>query len=107
MSTDNESLYASIKCLVQLIRGGGGSGGGGQGSQLLQREMERIRGYQTLAYLLKQHKLFLDQRILNLMLRLVGGSRSGSTEQPPSHLPAVASASLAFRDLITDLDVLK
>jgi len=102
MSTDAEALYTSVRCLVQLVRGGGGGQQQHHQSQLLQREMERIRGYQTLAYLLKQQKAHLDERVLQLAVSLVGGNHG--TEQP-SHLPAAASGSLAFRDLIADLDV--
>jgi hypothetical protein len=51
---------------------------------------------------LKQHKAHLDERVLHLAVRLVGGNHG--TEQS-LHLPAAASGSLAFRDLIADLDV--
>ena len=64
--------------------------------------MERIRGYHTLAYLLKQPKEQLAERGVQMAVRLVGGNHG--TEQPP-HLPAAVYGSLAFRNVIADLDI--
>jgi hypothetical protein len=61
--------------------------------------MERIRGYQTLAYLLKRHKAWLNNHILQLILVLVG------FEQHNNKAGNEPNNSLAFRDLLADLDV--
>jgi len=48
---------------------------------------------------MKQQRVHLDERVLQLAMRLVGGNYG--TVQPP-HLPAAAYGTLAFRDLIAD-----
>lgn len=89
MATDVESLYAAVKALVYVVKCNGQA----------QHEMERIRGYQTLAYLLKRHKAWLNNHILQLILVLVG------FEQQNNKGGCEPNNSLAFRDLLADLDV--
>lgn len=90
MATDVESLYAAVKALVYVVKC----------NNQAQHEMERIRGYQTLAYLLKRHKAWLNNHILQLLLLLVGFDNKvgGDSNNVPSNC-------LAFRDLLADLDV--
>ncbi len=61
--------------------------------------MERVRGYQTLAYLLKRHKPWLNNHVLQLVLLLVGFDKAGGDYS------SVPSNILAFRDLLADLEV--
>lgn len=91
MATDVESLYAAVKSLVYVVKCNGQA----------QHEMERIRGYQTLAYLLKRHKSWLNNHVLQLILLLVGFDN-----KPGSDSNSVPNNTLAFRDLLADLDVI-
>ena len=86
MATDVESLYASVKALVYVVKCNGQA----------QQEMERTRGYQTLAFLLKRHKTWLNNHVLQLVLLLAGFDKAGD------YVPGNSSA---FRDLLADLDV--
>ena len=89
MATDVESLYAAVKTLVCIVKC----------NSNVHHEMERCHGYQTLAYLLKRHKHLVNNHILHLILTLVGTSDSSRD------YPTTATNSLAFRDLLADLDV--
>ncbi len=89
MATDVESLYAAVKSLVWVI----------DCNTNVHHEMERCHGYQTLAYLLKRHKQFVNSHILHLILTLVGTSEHGRD------YPTTPTNSLAFRDLLADLEV--
>lgn len=90
MATDVESLYAAVKILVYVVKCNGHA----------QHEMERIRGYQMLAYLLKRHKAWLNNHVLQLIFLLVGFDNKAGNDS--SNIP---NNSLAFRDLLADLDV--
>ena len=61
-SQDIESLYASVKALVCVIRS----------NRELQMEMERINGYQTLAMIFRKKRQFLNSHVLHLTFNLVG-----------------------------------
>lgn len=89
MATDVESLYASVKSLVYTVKC----------NVHIRHEMERTRGYQTLAYLLKRHKSRLNNHILQLILVL-----AGCDHKTADWSPSVGDG-CAFRDLLADLDV--
>lgn len=89
MATDVESLYAAVKVLVYVVKCNGHA----------QHEMERIRGYQMLAYLLKRQKAWLNNHVLQLIFLLVGFDNKSANDS--SNFP---SNTLAFRDLLADLD---
>lgn len=91
MATDVESLYAAVKSLVCVLRC----------NVHLRNEMERTRGYQSLAYLLKRHKAKLNNHILQLVLVLAGCDQKAADWSPS------LSDGTAFRDLLADLDVIK
>ncbi|XP_059488715.1 WD repeat and FYVE domain-containing protein 3 [Neocloeon triangulifer] len=88
MAKDVESLYAAVKALVCVVKS----------SQSSQQEMDRKRGYQMLATLLRRKKPLLNSHILHLAFSLVGTVDSG---RESSSIPNVA----AYRDLLGDLDV--
>lgn len=67
MAQDIESLYAGVKALVCVVRS----------NKVAQAEMDRRRGYQTLAMLLRRKKLLLNSHILHLVFSLVGTVDSG------------------------------
>lgn len=67
MAQDIESLYAGVKALVCVVRS----------NKVAQAEMDRRRGYQTLAMLLRTKKLLLNSHILHLVFSLVGTVDSG------------------------------
>lgn len=67
MAEDVESLYAGVKALVCVVKS----------NKAAQTEMDRRRGYQTLAMLLKRKKLLLNSHILHLAFSLVGTVDSG------------------------------
>lgn len=62
MAQDVECLYAGVKALVCVVRS----------NKAAQAEMDRRRGYQTLAMLLKRKKQLLNSHILHLIFGLVG-----------------------------------
>lgn len=62
MAQDVECLYASVKALVCVVRS----------NKAAQAEMDRRKGYQTLAMLLKRKKQLLNSHILHLIFGLVG-----------------------------------
>lgn len=62
MAQDVECLYAGVKALVCVVRS----------NKAAQAEMDRRKGYQTLAMLLKRKKQLLNSHILHLIFGLVG-----------------------------------
>ncbi|KAL2720725.1 WD repeat and FYVE domain-containing protein 3-like isoform X1 [Vespula squamosa] len=88
MAQDVESLYAAVKALVCVVRS----------NQAAQQEMDRRRGYQTLAMLLRRKCTLLNSHILHLTFSLVGTVDSG---RETSAIPNVT----AFQDLLCDLQV--
>jgi multisubunit Na+/H+ antiporter MnhG subunit len=67
MAQDVESLYAGVKALVCVVRS----------NKVAQAEMDRKRGYQTLAMLLRRKRSLLNSHILHLAFSLVGTVDSG------------------------------
>ncbi|CAM1304230.1 WDFY3 (predicted) [Pycnogonum litorale] len=88
MASDVEGLYAAVKALVCVVRSNWSA----------QIEMDRTRGYQTLAMLLKKKKTLLNSHILHLTFSLVGTVDSG---RESSYIPNTT----AFNDLLCDLEV--
>ncbi|KAJ8966192.1 hypothetical protein NQ317_015412 [Molorchus minor] len=88
MAQDVESLYAGVKALVCVVRS----------NKVAQAEMDRRRGYQTLAMLLRRKRTLLNSHILHLTFSLVGTVDSG---RESSAIPNRTS----FQDLLCDLEV--
>jgi hypothetical protein len=88
MAQDVESLYAGVKALVCVVRS----------NKVAQAEMDRKRGYQTLAMLLRRKRSLLNSHILHLAFSLVGTVDSG---RESSAIPNRT----AFQDLLCDLEV--
>ncbi|XP_063226772.1 WD repeat and FYVE domain-containing protein 3 isoform X2 [Bacillus rossius redtenbacheri] len=88
MARDVESLYAGVKALVCVARS----------NRALQLEMDRRRGYQTLAMLLRRKRALLNSHILHLAFSLVGTVDSG---RESSSIPNTT----AFQDLLADIEV--
>ncbi|XP_071808138.1 WD repeat and FYVE domain-containing protein 3-like isoform X3 [Asterias amurensis] len=88
MSTDVEGLYAAVKALVCVVKNNGPA----------MAEMERTKGYQILAFLLKKKKHLLNSHILHLTFSLVGTIDSGRETTIIPHR-------MAFEDLLADLEV--
>lgn len=88
MAQDIESLYAGVKALVCVVRS----------NKVAQAEMDRKRGYQTLAMLLRRKRSLLNSHILHLAFSLVGTVDSG---RESSAIPNKT----AFQDLLCDLEV--
>ncbi|XP_038062031.1 WD repeat and FYVE domain-containing protein 3-like isoform X2 [Patiria miniata] len=88
MSTDVEGLYAAVKALVCVVKN----------NSPAMAEMERTRGYQILAFLLKKKKHLLNSHILHLTFSLVGTIDSGRETTIIPHRTA-------FEDLLCDLEV--
>ncbi|XP_063105438.1 WD repeat and FYVE domain-containing protein 3 isoform X6 [Cavia porcellus] len=88
MASDVEGLYAAVKALVCVARS----------NPLASKEMERIRGYQLLAMLLKKKRPLLNSHILHLTFSLVGTVDSG-------HETSIIPNSTAFQDLLCDFEV--
>ncbi|KAL4623281.1 WD repeat and FYVE domain-containing protein 3-like isoform X1 [Arapaima gigas] len=88
MASDVEGLYASVKTLVCVVKS----------NPLASKEMERIRGYQLLAMLLKKKRSLLNSHILHLTFSLVGTVDS-------SQETAIIPTSVAFQELLCDLEV--
>ncbi|KAG1679752.1 WD repeat and FYVE domain-containing protein 3 [Nymphon striatum] len=88
MASDVEGLYAAVKALVCVVRSNWSA----------QVEMDRTKGYQTLAMLLKKKKSFLNSHILHLTFSLVGTIDSG---RESSFIPNTT----AFSDLLCDIEV--
>ncbi|XP_076854600.1 LOW QUALITY PROTEIN: WD repeat and FYVE domain-containing protein 3 [Brachyhypopomus gauderio] len=88
MASDVEGLYAAVKALVCVVKS----------NPLASKEMERIKGYQLLAMLLKKKRSLLNSHILHLTFSLVGTVDSG-------HETSIIPNSTAFQDLLCDLEV--
>ncbi|KAG6445369.1 hypothetical protein O3G_MSEX003892 [Manduca sexta] len=88
MAQDVECLYAGVKALVCVVRS----------NKSAQAEMDRRKGYQTLAMLLKRKKQLLNSHILHLIFGLVG---TVDSQKETSSIPNLT----AFQDLICELDV--
>ena len=88
MAQDVESLYAAVKALVCVVRT----------NRAVQLEMDRCRGYQTLAMLLRRKRPLLNSHILHLTFSLVGTVDSG---RESSSIPNIT----AFQDLLCDIEV--
>ncbi|GBP47766.1 WD repeat and FYVE domain-containing protein 3 [Eumeta japonica] len=88
MAQDVECLYAGVKALVCVVRS----------NKSAQAEMDRRKGYQTLAMLLKRKKQLLNSHILHLIFGLVG---TVDSQKETSSIPNLA----AFQDLICELEV--
>ncbi|MGH0178159.1 UNVERIFIED_CONTAM: hypothetical protein FKN15_076727 [Acipenser sinensis] len=89
MASDVEGLYAAVKALVCVVKS----------NSLASKEMERIKGYQLLAMLLKKKRPLLNSHILHLTFSLVGTVDSG-------HETAIIPNSIAFQDLLCDFELL-
>ncbi|XP_059046581.1 WD repeat and FYVE domain-containing protein 3 [Achroia grisella] len=88
MAQDVECLYAGVKALVCVVRS----------NKSAQAEMDRRKGYQTLAMLLRRKKQLLNSHILHLIFGLVG---TVDSQKETSSIPNLT----AFQDLICELDV--
>ncbi|XP_066304852.1 WD repeat and FYVE domain-containing protein 3-like isoform X4 [Branchiostoma lanceolatum] len=88
MATDVEGLYAAVKALVCVVRS----------NRRSMENMERTRGYQILANLLKNKKQLLNSHILHLTFSLVGTVDSGRES-------TIIPNRTAFQDLLCDLEV--
>ncbi|KAG7490175.1 hypothetical protein JOB18_029475 [Solea senegalensis] len=88
MASDVEGLYAAVKALVCVVKS----------NPLASKEMERIKGYQLLAMLLKKKRSLLNSHILHLTFSLVGTVDSG-------HETSIIPNCTAFQDLLCDLEV--
>ncbi|XP_069720218.1 WD repeat- and FYVE domain-containing protein 4 isoform X2 [Phaenicophaeus curvirostris] len=67
MACDDHTLYATVKVLNSILNS----------SPMSEKLMRHIRGYQLLTYLLKRKTQLLNNRILQLMLSLVGTAELG------------------------------
>ena len=83
-----ESLYASLKVLVCVVRA----------NRPAQQAMERTKGYQIVAALLKNKSALLNCHILHLALSLVGSAECAPTT-------AGRHSIAPFRDILCNLDV--
>ncbi|CAB1322461.1 unnamed protein product, partial [Coregonus sp. 'balchen'] len=88
MAQDVEGLYAAVKAMVCVVKS----------NPLASKEMERIKGYQLLAMLLKKKRHLLNSHILHLTFSLVGTVDSG-------HETSIIPNSTAFQDLLCDFEV--
>uniref|UniRef100_A0A673WZ34 WD repeat and FYVE domain containing 3 n=1 Tax=Salmo trutta TaxID=8032 RepID=A0A673WZ34_SALTR len=88
MAQDVEGLYAAVKALVCVVKS----------NPLASKEMERIKGYQLLAMLLKKKRHLLNSHILHLTFSLVGTVDS-------SHETSIIPNTTAFQDLLCDFEV--
>ena len=67
----------------------------------VQQEMGRLRGYQTLTFLLERHnKTWLNNHVLQLVLLLAGFDKAGDYNNVPGN-------SSVFHNLLAGLDVLE
>ncbi|XP_045551374.1 WD repeat and FYVE domain-containing protein 3 isoform X1 [Salmo salar] len=88
MAQDVEGLYAAVKAMVCVVKS----------NPLASKEMERIKGYQLLAMLLKKKRHLLNSHILHLTFSLVGTVDSG-------HETSIIPNTTAFQDLLCDFEV--
>ncbi|KAL3072845.1 hypothetical protein niasHS_017819 [Heterodera schachtii] len=89
MSSDFSGLYASLKVLVCAVRT----------NRSIFAEMQRMRGFQTLAVLLEDKICLMNSHILHLVFTLAGTVDDGSAEQ------VLIPDLLTFEDLLCDLDL--
>lgn len=90
MARDMESLYAGVKALVCVLKS----------NPFSRLQMEKVRGYQTLAMLLRKKIPMLNSHILYLMFTMAGTIDS-SDSRDVTGIPNIP----AFRDVLCDLDV--
>ncbi|XP_073949629.1 WD repeat and FYVE domain containing 3 bchs isoform X5 [Choristoneura fumiferana] len=95
MAQDVECLYAGVKALVCVVRS----------NKAAQAEMDRRKGYQTLAMLLKRKKQLLNSHILHLIFGLVGTVDSQKETSSIPNLTAFQFCLTSFQDLICELEV--
>uniref|UniRef100_A0A8D8WKM9 WD repeat and FYVE domain-containing protein 3 n=1 Tax=Cacopsylla melanoneura TaxID=428564 RepID=A0A8D8WKM9_9HEMI len=88
MAQDIESLYAGVKALVCVVKS----------NKVAEEEMDRRRGYQTLAMLLCRKQHLLNSHILHLTFSLVG---TVDSRRESSSIPNPT----AFQDLLCDVDM--
>lgn len=83
MAQDVECLYAGVKALVCVVRS----------NKAAQAEMDRRKGYQTLAMLLKRKKQLLNSHILHLIFGLVG---TVDSQKETSSIPNLTAFQVSF-----------
>ncbi len=88
MARDVDSLYAGVKALVCVLKS----------NPFSRFEMEKNKGYQTLAMLLRKKVIHLNSHILYLMFTMAGTIDSGR------EVSGIPNAS-AFRDILCDLEL--
>ena len=88
MARDTESLYAGVKALVCVLKS----------NPFSRCEMEKAKGYQTLAMLLRKKTAMLNSHILYLMFTMAG------TIDPSRDVAAIPNPSV-FRDVLCDLEL--
>ncbi len=84
-----ESLYAGVKALVCVLKS----------NPLFRFEMEKNRGYQALAMLLRKKSSMLNSHILYLMFTMAGTIDPGREASDGIPNPS------AFRDVLCDMDL--
>lgn len=84
MAQDVECLYAGVKALVCVVRS----------NKAAQAEMDRRKGYQTLAMLLKRKKQLLNSHILHLIFGLVG---TVDSQKETSSIPNLTAFQVSFK----------
>ena len=88
MARDTESLYAGVKALVCVLKS----------NPFSRCEMEKSKGYQTLAMLLRKKISMLNSHILSLMFTMAG------TIDPSRDVEGIPNPSV-FRDVLCDLEL--
>uniref|UniRef100_T1KMA3 WD repeat and FYVE domain-containing protein 3 n=1 Tax=Tetranychus urticae TaxID=32264 RepID=T1KMA3_TETUR len=88
-SQDVESLYASIKALVCVLKV----------NKEMVCEMERIKGYQTLAMILRKKRHHLNSHVLHLTFNLVG---TVDVYRKNENSSLEIQQAKAFKDLLCD-----
>lgn len=88
MARDVESLYAGVKALLCVLKS----------NPFTRCEMEKSRGYQTLAMLLRKKTGMLNSHILYLMFTMAG------TIDPGKDVVGIPNPS-CFRDVLCDLEL--
>ena len=89
MARDMESLYAGVKALVCVLKS----------NPFSRCQMEKNKGYQTLALLLRKKVSLFNSHILYLMFTMAGTIDTGTRDV--GGIPNVA----AFRDVLCDLEL--
>lgn len=84
MAQDVECLYAGVKALVCVVRS----------NKAAQAEMDRRKGYQTLAMLLKRKKQLLNSHILHLIFGLVG---TVDSQKETSSIPNLTAFQVSWK----------